>query len=223
MNRGELLNRVSKLGYPLFESEETFDANATLAEVIKNKELRFWEGFPILLANSCQKGLFNYDGVKSHLKKSLDKSALDSLLLVSFALYKALNIKFTWLEALKKTLNLKHKDLNKIYQDFSKKGKIKVLDKSLSSERLKSTFMRYFKHQESKLKEFSLLQEEYGLEYALSQLFSPKQKELFLRKLKGEKMSKTEREYYSRRVKKKIMALANAELHKLAQKVQGVL
>ena len=56
-------------------------------------------------------------------------------------------------------------------------------------------------------------------EYALSQIFSPKQKELFFKKLKGEKLSKTEREYYSRTVKKKVYALANTDLHRLAQQV----
>ena len=43
-----------------------------------------------------------------------------------------------------------------------------------------------------------------------------KQKELFMKRLKGEKMTKTEREYYSRSVKKKVQALANSDLHKLA-------
>lgn len=210
------------MGYSLFEDEEVFDVNATLAEVIKSEDLRLWEGFPVLLANSCQKGLFNYESVKSHLKKSPDKAMLDSLLLVSFALYKALSIRFTWADELRKTLNLKDKDLDETYQDFKKGERVKVSDKLLSLERLKNTFMRYFKQEETKLKEFGLLQEEYSLEYALSQLFSPKQKDLFFKKLKGEKMSKTEKEYYSRCVKKKISALANVELHRLARKAQGL-
>ena len=54
---------------------------------------------------------------------------------------------------------------------------------------------------------------------ALSQLFSPKQKELFKKKLNGEPLNKTEREYYSRAVKKKVSALANPDLHRLAQKL----
>jgi hypothetical protein len=58
-----------------------------------------------------------------------------------------------------------------------------------------------------------------SLEYALSQVFSPKQKELFRKKLDGLPLSKTEKEYYSRTVKKKVVALANAELHRLAQKL----
>ena len=61
--------------------------------------------------------------------------------------------------------------------------------------------------------------EEFSLEYALSQLFSPKQKELFKKKLEGDPLTKTEQEYYSRTVKKKVVALANTELHSLARKL----
>ncbi len=64
-----------------------------------------------------------------------------------------------------------------------------------------------------------VIHEEISLEYALSQLFSPKQKELFKKKLSGELFTKTEKEYYSRRVKKKVSALANPELHRFAQKL----
>jgi hypothetical protein len=53
----------------------------------------------------------------------------------------------------------------------------------------------------------------------LSQLFSPKQKESFQKRLKEEVLNKTEKEYYSRRVIKKVSALANPELHRLAQKL----
>jgi hypothetical protein len=49
----------------------------------------------------------------------------------------------------------------------------------------------------------------------------PKQKELFKKKLKGLPLTKTEREYYSRTVKKKVVALANAELHSLSKKIWG--
>ena len=53
----------------------------------------------------------------------------------------------------------------------------------------------------------------------VSQLFTPKQTELFRRKLEGLPMTKTEQEYYSRSVKKKVVALANAELHDMARKL----
>jgi hypothetical protein len=47
----------------------------------------------------------------------------------------------------------------------------------------------------------------------------PKQKELFKKRLEGLPLTKTEQEYYSRSVKKKVVALANAELHGLARKL----
>lgn len=50
----------------------------------------------------------------------------------------------------------------------------------------------------------------------LSTLFPPKQKELVLKKLNGEPLTKTEQEYYSRIVKKKLEALANSEIRKIA-------
>jgi hypothetical protein len=53
----------------------------------------------------------------------------------------------------------------------------------------------------------------------MSKIFSPKQKELFKKKLDGLPLNKTEQEYYSRAVKKKVMALANVELHKMARRL----
>ncbi len=79
-------------------------------------------------------------------------------------------------------------------------------------------FNRYLQGGESEVKDLNARQEELDLEYALSQVFSPKQKELFFKKLKGEKLTKTEKEYSSRVVKKKAAALANSELHTLAKK-----
>jgi hypothetical protein len=58
----------------------------------------------------------------------------------------------------------------------------------------------------------------YSLVFAL-QMLSPKQKELFKKRLEGLPLTKTEQEYYSRSVKKKVVALANAELHGLARKL----
>jgi len=50
----------------------------------------------------------------------------------------------------------------------------------------------------------------------LELLFSEKQKELIFKKLKNQHLTKTEREYYSRVVKKKLAAIAAPEIHELA-------
>jgi len=89
----------------------------------------------------------------------------------------------------------------------------------MSSQRLKSVFNSYFKKAAQNLNDFLSAKEDFGIEYALSQVFPPKQKELFLKKLKGEALTKTEKEYFSRAVKKKVQALANADLHRLSRKL----
>ena len=95
----------------------------------------------------------------------------------------------------------------------------KVGEKTMSPDRLKNVFNNYYKKVSSGLSNLLSTKEQFGLEFAMSQLFSPKQKELFLKKLHSEKLNKTEREYYSRVVRKKVQALANPELHNLAQKL----
>jgi hypothetical protein len=54
------------------------------------------------------------------------------------------------------------------------------------------------------------------LERFLDLLFSDKQKELVYNRLKGRHLTKTEREYYSRVVKKKLVAIADPEMQELA-------
>ncbi|MCK4252609.1 hypothetical protein KAX97_14265, partial [candidate division WOR-3 bacterium] len=72
INNDNLSKRLSMLGFPLLEVEESQDANSTLVDVVKSKDLRLWEGFPVILANSMEKGLFNYDMAKRYLKNSFD-------------------------------------------------------------------------------------------------------------------------------------------------------
>lgn len=81
-------------------------------------------------------------------------------------------------------------------------------------------FGLYFKEDVGKSRQRKERYEELSLEYAMSQLFSPKQKDLFRKKLDGVPLTKTEKEYFSRAVKKKVVALANAELHRMAQQLQ---
>lgn len=221
MKNENLLKRVGALGFPLFRPEEDYNANLTLADMVKSKDLRLWEGFPVVLANSAEKGLFDYDKLNWHLKEPLDRTRSVSLLTMSLALYKFFNLKFPWADKVYKLLAGKRK---KEYTDFLKKLKsdknLNVAEREVSPQRLKTVFSSYFLSQtQAKLNELLSVKDELSLEYSLSQVFSAKQKELFLKKLRREKMTKTEKEYFSRAVKKKVLALANPELHRLAQKL----
>jgi len=220
MKSKKLLKKLSELGFPLFEKEEKLDADSVLAQVAKGGDFRLWEGFPVVLANSAEKGLFSYENALLQLKQSSDKSKLNALLAMSLALYDVLELKFSWA---KKLLNSSSPRVKKDSDNFKEKLKrdlmFTVAGREMSTQRLKTTFRNYFRQNQNSLNELLLVKEELGVEYALSQVFSPKQKELFLKKLKSEKFTKTEKEYFSRSVKKKALALANPELHRLARKL----
>ncbi|GAG73138.1 unnamed protein product [marine sediment metagenome] len=220
INNDNLSKRLSMLGFPLLEVEESQDANSTLVDVVKSKDLRLWEGFPVILANSMEKGLFNYDSAKRYLKNSFDESYLDTLIIMSLALYEVLNLKFSWANKFYRSLqNNQKKKFDNFVKKLKKNRDFKVVGHVMSSQRLKSTFNGYFSQGQSRLNDLLSIKEQFDLEYSLSQVFSSKQKELFLKKLKGEKLTKTEKEYFSRVVKKKVVALANPELHRLSQKL----
>ena len=57
------------------------------------------------------------------------------------------------------------------------------------------------------------------LNACLDWLFSPKQKDLVFKKLNSQSFTKTEREYYSRVVRKKLMAIANSQVGYIADRL----
>jgi hypothetical protein len=219
MEKTELLDNVKELGFPLLEPRKSVDANKTLAEVTKNKDSRLWEGFPLLLANSLERGLFNYKEALKNFKNSQERNNFRKLVLMSLALYKYLGLKFSYSDKLYNSNYFNKKLFDKFLYSFKEKRDLGWTGKYLSSVRVVSAFKNYFKHAELNFKDYVRMKDDFEFEYALSQLFSNKQKELFMKKLKGEKMTKTESEYFSRSVKKKVVALANADLHKLATKL----
>lgn len=221
MKSDALLRRLAVLGLPFFDVEEGGDTNATLADVVKSGDLRLWEGFPVVLANSAERGLFDYVKAESCLKGPSDKLRLDLLVAMSLALYKVLNLKFSWENKLYKLLDKEggRRQYENYLEGLKNNRDLHVQNHLMSSHRIKETFNNYFRQTQESLNALLLAKEELGLEYALSQVFSPKQKELFLKKLRNEKMTKTEKEYFSRVVKKRVLALADPQLHRLSQKL----
>jgi len=221
MDKDKLLKRLAALGFPLLEAEKDEEVNSVLADLVESHDLRLWEGFPVVLAKSAEKGLFDYDKVEECLKSPSDKLSLGLLVVFSLALYKTLGLKFAWTDKLHalfdnegmKQAHEKYLAALKSNQDFA------VQNGVMSSQRVKETFNNYFRQTQAHLDDLLSVKEVMGAEYSLSQVFSPKQKELFLKKLSNEKLTKTEKEYFSRVVKKRVLALANPELHRLAQKL----
>lgn len=220
MVENKLLENLHRLGFPLMDVQADFDVNQTLADVVKSKEMRLWEGFPVLLINVAQDYGFNYDQVLKNLKKKQEQENFHALFILSLALYQFYHLSFSWANQHKKELSeqdvalVKEMRQSLVRNDFVLLGK-----RRFDVLRLKSMFNNYFEKDAEKTRQLKEKHEELSLEYALSQLFSPKQKELFKKKLEGAPLSKTEKEYYSRTVRKKVSALANPELHRLAQKL----
>ncbi len=216
----KLMDNLNRLGFPLMEVQAEVDANKTLAEVVKSKDTRLWEGFAVLLANAARDYHFDYDQVQRHFTKKEGLEDFKSLLLLSLALYQYYHLSFDWSNQLKKTLSpeesARMKELKRL---LAHGNEVRLGNRRLDPFRLKQMFNNYFEKDAEKSRQLKQKHEELSLEYALSQLFSPKQKELFQKKLKGELLNKTEKEYFSRTVKKKVAALANPELHRLAQKL----
>jgi hypothetical protein len=220
VENNNLVNDLSKFGFQLLNNSNLQDANATLAEVAKSNELRFWEGFPVVLAYSADKNLFDYNKVMKYTPHDSDKSNFNSLMDMSLALYKLLNLNFSWANKYYKSLDDQRKnEFNNFLFKLKNNEEFMLRHKNMSAERVKAVFNNYFNQSHSQLNDVVSVKNQFDLEYALSQMFPPKQKELFMKKLRNEKMNKTEREYYSRVVRKKVQALANSELHNLAQKL----
>lgn len=220
MTDAKLLASLRKLGLPMFEPSEELDVNDTLAEVVKSGDLRLWEGFPVLLANAADRFELDLDQVEQRLPDADAKSCFRRLLLVSLAVFAHFHLTFAWASSYRKQLSSEETDLVKVWRAaLSHNRPLAWDDLEFDPERLKSQFELYFEQGSDESRQRREKSVEYALSFALSQLFSPKQKELFQKKLEGVPLTKTEQEYYSRSVKKKVVALANAELHALARKL----
>jgi len=221
MNKEELITALGELGYRLFTPEkQRLSSNKVLDvldELAGSEDPRLIEGFPVVLANCAHRGikldirsLLSRYGPRSQRRAGLEKLILASSdLLAQEGLEKP--------EGLDGTVDTLRMNYGDLLQE-------KVLDlgkhRSVSTERLRNALRRYaidLERSESvrerdRRRQFRSFQ----LDLHLSTLFPPKQKELILKKLKGDPLSKTEKEYYSRVVKKKLEGFANSELRKIA-------
>ncbi len=220
MSDKSLLERLGRLGLPLLEAGEDFDVNKTLAEVVKSKNSRYLEGFPVLLANAAGRSDFSFPKVEQALKDRRSRDLLKKLLLLSLSLYQNEHLRFSWANDLRGHLSKPDEGRLKVFtNDLKNKEFFSFLGLRLNTQRLCELLKNYLRGESQEAADSQSKFEELSLEYALSQVFSPKQKELFRKKLNGELLTKTEREYFSRAVKKKVLALGNAELHRLARRL----
>jgi len=220
MENKELIGKLSELGFPLFVDDAKNDANETIAALVQSNNARLWEGFPVVLANAARNHWFDRARVENKLKNAKARNAFRTLFIDALGLYSYLNVQESWSRRLFKEIDDDDKKtVQKLVMEFSKQKDLVVANKHLSTGRLKDCYEKYSTHMfANDQKNAAGNYQELALDHAMAQLFTARQKEIFLKRVQGKPMTKTEREYFYRVIKKKAIALANRDLHSLAQK-----
>jgi len=221
MNKEELIKALGELGYPLFSPGKGGLSSKKVLDILdklsSSEDSRLVEAFPVVLANCAHRGMkLDMSGLLSRYgQRSQRRANLEKLFLASADLLAQEGLdKPEGLNGIVDPLRVKNIDLLK--REVLDLGK----HRTISTERLRNALRRYVTDLErsESVRERNRKRQlrSFQLELHLSTLFPPKQKELILRKLKGDSLSKTEQEYFSRVVKKKLEGLANSELRKIA-------
>jgi len=213
---------MAHYGYDLFSDETPEDFVELLLSMSSTNDQRVIEGIPVVIANHLlRNGYHKFEKDTLKLLNQLQYHQESSLLQRTCLLY------VITAALLEKELMLK-KEANRIRKliahsmQYPQGGTELLSNNSIITQdglmldpgRLQKTFRLYAmpkKEKESPL-ERSAIQRQITLEYNLSKLFPLKQKELIKKKISGEQMTKTEREYYSRVIKRKITAIVDPDM-----------
>ena len=219
LTRSELLEGLAQYGYELNRPLHQYKGEEVLLNLLKENDARLLEGFPVAYENilSGQKQLnLNLNDLNEK-----DKTKLLYLLLVTYVLLKLFGedkAKLDETESVLSKLSKKWKELSREVEDrFNHSDSVSVGSVSLSTDRLKKQFRNYVVYFGTKDKNKPKMNME--LELLLSQFFTSKQKDLLKKHAGHEKLTKTEREYFSRVVNKRLKALANEELYQFTHSI----
>ncbi|MDO8803247.1 MAG: hypothetical protein Q7R35_02345 [Elusimicrobiota bacterium] len=216
MTYNELAAKTAELGFQPAEPGPRNDASKTLAEVVQSHDQRFWEAFPAMLANAAEAGEFDLDAANACLEEN-ERKFLKLLIIVSLGLYESLGMRFAWAEKL--SGDLPARLIENFREKFRSDAELELGQVRMLPGKVSGNFLKCFRKRSGSARSAAEASGKLDLELAVSRIFTPRQKELFLKKLRRKKMTKTEKEYFSRVIKKKAQALANEDLHRLARKV----
>ena len=229
-----LLDDLDKLGYGLFRPEESVNFQRVFKGLLESKDPRLLEGFPIATSScSTTKGEPNYCDFDSLIKWLPDEKRQETslqLLYLSFLTFMLYDEKKELASNLKELFK-KRRVLRRFKQIFDSKfinsSNVQVSDTQLDLGRMKEMFLNFIFTKQAREQKTLVATLEFKrdlqTELFLSELFTPKQKEIIKKKLKGEKLTSSEAQYYSRVIKKRLKAIADDEVHKLAGSLIGKL
>lgn len=215
-----LLSALSQYGYSLLQPDQMADPNELLANLAKSADARLLEGFPVVFANALEKhrDKVNLASAENRLTDDASRERFRRLVALSVYLFKVFGLEN--LRPPEFAREGRDQLLNELRNAVEHNQALALHPGSLDLERVKKTFLNYYmRAAEARSSETKAnLREEFRREFNLSLFFAPKQRDLLQKKLRGDPLTKTEREYFSRVVKKKLLALADPDLHRLAQK-----
>lgn len=219
-----LLDDLDRLGVGLFRPEEKINLQETLRNLLESSDPRLFEYFPIVIYNcSTNKNERNYCNFDSLLKgfrtNKENQEVFLQLLYLSLLTFRLFNKKEHLVSDLNKLFEKKNV-LTRFKKTFDNKfldsSKVDVGDTQLNLGRMKNILLNFVIAEEEgrqeTLTETLKFKRDLQTELFLSRLFSPKQKEIIKKKLRGEKLNQGEAQYYSRVIKKKLRAIADAEV-----------
>ena len=131
MKNEELLKKVGMLGYPLFNREENVDVNLALAEVVKSRDLRLWEGFPVMFATALEKGLSDPEDVRRLFKSVEEKNTFSKLVAVACGLYAFAGVDVPGLRSVEEWRYYSVRDYESALQAFRQNKVLSVAGKEL--------------------------------------------------------------------------------------------
>ena len=224
-NKKDLLEQLAQFGYALTVPETHVAAPEKVLEaLLRQNDVRLLEGFPVVLANALsQKNALTWEKSvwrpgKAFSEKTKERwTALMAVSLFLFRLFGAVK------EAQDRVLKLLEKDpeadkvLEALERNLSGQGDVKAAGLRFSAERLKTVFRNYVVQQSGSGEKAREQKDALERELLLSEVFTPRQKELLAKKHAGTPLSKTEREYYYRVVKKRLKVLADSRLYQMAR------
>lgn len=215
MNNRKLTDSMNKYGYTLINSENVEENKQLLEDIAKSDEYRILEGFPVVLYNMINAGGISCKDIDSPSEE------LSELIHIAFACFQTEGKAYMFSRFKRGgECFVNEEKIKKLTSQLQNNEMLRINKLEISSERIINTFRLYINEKESRqIIEHLDSRDEMELHQALNQLFPRKQKAIMLKKFKGEKLNKTEKEYYSRVIKRKLKALLNKDLRRIAEKI----
>lgn len=220
MNKNQLMDQLAQHGYALMRPKRTESGEKLLMDLLRQDDARLLEGFPVVLADLMkEKEMPEWQSKKwrpSFSKKTGHRFFV--MMAVSYSLFNLFGLK-EYADRVFKLLERwgQRKEAEKL-ADPSLKSVQLDREVALSVEKLKNNFRNYVVEQ-TESADVEKKKHALELDLLLSELFTPRQKELLKKRAEGKQMTKTEREYFYRVVSKRLKALANEDLHRMARQL----